>query len=42
MKAVNYGRLLLGLSDFNNDLFKSQYPNIEFVNPGALVSNLYG
>ena len=29
-------------STFNNDLFKSQYPNIEFVNPGALVSNLYG
>ena len=28
-------------SSFNNDLFKGQYPNIEFVEPGAVVNNVY-
>lgn len=29
-------------STFFNDLFSSQYPNIEFVSPGTTVHNLYG
>ena len=28
-------------SSFNNDLFKDQYPNIEFVTPGSNVNNIY-
>jgi autotransporter strand-loop-strand O-heptosyltransferase len=28
-------------SSFNNDLFKGQYPNITFVEPGAVVNNVY-
>lgn len=28
-------------STFHNDLFRDQYPNIEFVEPGQAVSNLY-
>lgn len=27
---------------FQNDLFKDQYPEIEFVEPGSTVNNLYG
>jgi autotransporter strand-loop-strand O-heptosyltransferase len=29
-------------STFKNDLFKNQYPEIEFVEPGTGVNNLYG
>lgn len=29
------------VSTFLNDLFKSQYPKIEFVNPGEVVHNIY-
>lgn len=29
------------VSTFHNDMFKKQYPNIEFVEPGKSVSNLY-
>lgn len=28
-------------SSFNNDLFKDQYPNVTFVEPGAVVNNVY-
>jgi autotransporter strand-loop-strand O-heptosyltransferase len=28
-------------SSFNNDLFKGQYPNITFVEPGEVVNNVY-
>jgi autotransporter strand-loop-strand O-heptosyltransferase len=28
-------------SSFNNDLFKEQYPNLTFVEPGAVVNNVY-
>jgi autotransporter strand-loop-strand O-heptosyltransferase len=29
------------ISTFNNDWFKEQYPNLEFINPGETASNLY-
>jgi autotransporter strand-loop-strand O-heptosyltransferase len=29
------------VSTFNNDWFKDQYPNLEFVKPGEVVHNLY-
>jgi autotransporter strand-loop-strand O-heptosyltransferase len=29
-------------STFHNNLFKGQYPNIEFVEPGTSVENIYG
>jgi autotransporter strand-loop-strand O-heptosyltransferase len=29
------------ISTFWNDLFKEEYPNMNFVNPGAVVQNLY-
>jgi len=29
------------VSTFHNDLFKDQYPDFEFVNPGDIVNNLY-
>jgi autotransporter strand-loop-strand O-heptosyltransferase len=29
-------------STFMNDMFRTQYPEIEFVNPGSTVDNLYG
>ena len=29
-------------STFKNDLFKGQYPEIEFVEPGVGVNNIYG
>jgi autotransporter strand-loop-strand O-heptosyltransferase len=28
-------------SSFNNDLFKGQYPNVTFVEPGSVVNNVY-
>ena len=28
-------------STFHNDLFKSQYPDIEFINPGGVVDNVH-
>lgn len=28
-------------STFNNDLFKNEYPEIEFVNPGTVVNDIY-
>ena len=28
-------------SSFNNDLFNDQYPNLTFVEPGAVVNNIY-
>lgn len=31
----------LVVSTFQNDLFVGQYPNIEFVNPGGVVNDLY-
>lgn len=30
------------VSTFHNELFQSQYPEIEFVKPGTTVNNLYG
>ncbi len=29
------------LSTFNNELFQNNYPDIEFINPGEVVDNLY-
>lgn len=29
------------LSGFKNDLFESEYPNINFISPGSIVNNLY-
>jgi len=31
----------LTLSTFKNNLFESEYPDIEFVNPGAVMNNIY-
>ena len=30
------------LSTFWNDLFKKEYPEIEFVSPGSVINNIYG
>ena len=30
------------VASFHNHLFKDQYPNIEFVEPGVIVNDLYG
>lgn len=29
------------ISTFHNDLFKSEYPQLEFISPGSIVNNLY-